>query len=486
MTRLSALRRAMAFDQGRGIARASRRHVQLTDTPLVISLHCVAGEPFAPWALVWGIDPQRPAGSVLIPEPRDRTSRYQVLTRFAEGLCAYVAEHLAYDLVRTPRSGKLVPVTRSAPQIVVPTRSAASALTRVAGRGVPRVDSIPPVLLWASTHLRWFEQDVRETDGQSLLVPAASALAEHWSTGQAGIEDENLPSVLAWLTSRGKTRDARLADIAAAEKQTWGDQRDPDRDQLLMTLVGRYNDTDDPAARQAAVRDIEGEVLPTLVDAYRGTHQALALLRTLPEGPSVAERWADDKRAWARHAQRCDTTELPLFAARDSPQVAMRRSAVMEHARARYAAQTVFDDVLLMAEIIENGRAVSGEVVHVDTSNREIRHGRTQARKTPIVTLRTRFPPRLPANESVWWTAVRTVHGQVRRHAPAARRPTDLPIDEPHTIEIALLSGHDHGRTVPAIGSTVTFAAIDPRPSNPVRPATPVPWTHQSPSQDRP
>ncbi len=476
MNTLAALRRAAAFGQGRAVTRASRRHLHLTDMPLVVTLHTVSGEAFAPWALVWGTDPSRPAGSVVIAEPRNRTRRYQGLATFAAGLCDYLDGYLSYEMVRPRRSGAERPVTESAPQIVVPSASAARALVRVAGRGPHGITGIPPALAWCSAHLTWFGQHL-ETDGQALLVPAATALAYHHSTGQADIEDENLPSVLSWITSASPTRAGRLADIAAAERHTWGDLRDPDRDRLLMTLVDRYNIAEEPRARQAAARDISDEVLPTLLDAYRGTHQALALLRTLPAAQTAAERWDADLRAWAWHARRCDAPQPPSFTVRDNPAQAMRNVAELETARARFAAQPAYDDPLLLAELLVDGHGLQGDVEAVDTTHMEVKpDGQIRPSKVPLVTVRTRIMPPLPVGENVWWVANRAVSGEIRTIAPASCRATDPPGADPHTVQIALLSGHQYGRRVPAVGAAVTFAALDPNPSSPIRPAIAVPW----------
>ncbi|MEV4343504.1 hypothetical protein AB0J83_03355 [Actinoplanes sp. NPDC049596] len=479
MNTLAALRRAIAFDDGRAVPRASLRHYHLTDAPLVVCLCTVAGEPFAPWCLVFGTDPDHPTGSVVIAEPRDRTQRYRGLAAFAEGLCDYLSGHLAYDMVRNPLSGVEHPVTAGAPQIVVPTASVAEALIRVAGVGLRKVKGVPPVSHWCNAHLTWLGQRL-ETDGQALILPAATALTFHWATGQGVMEDANLPSVLEWLTSTKPTRDGRLADIAAAEQQAWGDQRDPARDHGLMLRVDRHNKADNAADREEARQAIADEVLPPMLAAYRGCFQALDLLRTLPEAPTAAERWTADKRAWAQHAKRCDAPTPPLFTVRDRPSQAVSNAAALETARARFTAQPVHDDPLILAEAISAGDAFTGEVLATDTTNMEIKPEGSRRTKVPLLTIRCRLRPASGDGHDhaqVWWVVSgRPVSGETRHVTPAARRDTDLPYDEPHTVLIALLSGHDHGRRTPAVGTTVTFTRLDPRPSNAIRPVIATPW----------
>jgi hypothetical protein len=171
----------------------------LAANPLVVCLYTLAGEPFAPLAFMWGTEAQRPVHAVAY-EPRNRDQRYAAVHAFAVGLGAYLAPFL--DVAwQTGSAGSQYPVTVGAPQLVVPNLGTQRALCHHLGRALRyrRADgptAVSAETRWAGAHLTWLDQRT-DLPGQAVVVPATQALAMHWVTGQADLEDENLAATLA-------------------------------------------------------------------------------------------------------------------------------------------------------------------------------------------------------------------------------------------------------------------------------------------------
>jgi hypothetical protein len=291
MSALHVLRKARAATTLRAVPRASRRHLHLAADPLVVCLYTLAGEPFAPLAFMWGTNPRQPAHAVAY-EPRNRDQRYATVHAFAAGLGAYLAPFLDVTW-QTSSAGSPFPVTVGAPQLVVPNLGTQQALCHHLGRALRyrRADGptgVSPETRWAGAHLTWFDQHT-DLPGQAMVVPATQALATHWATGQADLEDENLGATLAWIVN--DPADGMTA-INQAEKTAYGPNTDPDKDKALIELVGAWNRARTPAGKAAAAADIEAHVLEPLTAAYEDTHRAISLLRGLPEAAPAAARWA--------------------------------------------------------------------------------------------------------------------------------------------------------------------------------------------------
>jgi hypothetical protein len=318
-------------------------------------------------------------------------------------------------------------------------------------------------------------------------VPATDALALHWTTGQADVEDQNLAALLAWIDPdpRHTTRAQRLDAVAAAETRAWGPLRDPEDDELLAELVADFNRLrDNEAARQRAAGRIRDAVLPELVDAYRGAHRAIALLGTLRPAGSVTTRWGEDLRQWARHALRCDADVPPRFRARDEVDQAHRAVVDLERAVEAVPAQLAFDDELIMAEYVVAGQAFAGETVAVDLDNRETKPGNRNRSLVPLVTVRTLGRPPLPIGAKVWWTGDSRVGAEIRAVTPTVRRAGDPADDRPYAVQVALIEGHLRGTRAPAVGTGATFTVLEPNPQPWAPRLGPIPWTHRASPQE--
>ncbi|WP_407700954.1 hypothetical protein [Streptomyces hirsutus] len=105
--------------------------------------------------------------------------------------------------------------------------------------------------------------------------------------------------------------------------------------------MSRYDGAGDDRGREALDRRIDrelrGQMLPTWELVWRGVD----LLRSLPEGGHVPERWAYNRRLFAEYATYLEEDSRPQ-ARRDHTVGAARRLARMEETMARYDAERAF------------------------------------------------------------------------------------------------------------------------------------------------
>lgn len=86
-------------------------------------------------------------------------------------------------------------------------------------------------------------------------------------------------------------------------------------------------------------------LLPTWTDVWRG----LDLLRALPPGGHLAERWESDRWSYTGHRDRLAAGEPPQPRVDDAV-TAARKLAQREREQVRVAVQEALDDPLAMAE----------------------------------------------------------------------------------------------------------------------------------------
>jgi hypothetical protein len=287
---LALLRRALAFEQGAAVRQTAYRHIHLTGEHVAVAFSVLSGEPFSVLGIAYGTDPDEPAGSIVVPEPRNRDLRFAALGRFADAFCEYIDSYMGFEMVARKPGGKKYTHCTRAPQIVVANTSAAKALTRAVGRG-PRGVPEPASLAWCSAHLSLLA-DQFDRVGQALLIPAATALASAFATGQGGGEDEHLPAMLAWITPQHTGREERLAAISEAEQQAWAELRNPEDDKVLIALVAAYNAAEQEVEKAAVHQEITGRVEENLRDAYHGTR----ICRPGPSTPNDAAAVALNRR----------------------------------------------------------------------------------------------------------------------------------------------------------------------------------------------
>ncbi|GAA2478908.1 hypothetical protein [Streptomyces gobitricini] len=429
MSLISTLARLEAVESGRAQPLATVRHRHVAERPLVLVPLTTAGEAGAPLGALVGTDPEQPR-LLVVPQPRDRDLRFAFLADLAEAVLPYV-EGYADDVEAAERSetdpetGKKVKVEvelcADAPQLIVPSRAGVE-YVRLLGRSTrfrrtaeqdpetpfPAPPRVPLLGRWL-TH---YGERAR-VPGSSLLLAATDLLNRHWATGQSSLEDQHLGALLAWVdppgggsgaqealrAELGRDRDGQLLCPPA------GPATDPAFDnRLLAPAVERYD-----RARQAlasaedaeaaderlgdlhrAEREIRRLILTQLRPTWHAVWRAVELVRELPPGSRVADRWTRDRWSFTGHRDRVRAGEPPQ-PRRDDAVTAANKLAARESAQAQLEAQEALDDPLVMAERRLTGEAFVAEVVEVTMAWSESRRPAPR----PLLTVRTDDRPHL-------------------------------------------------------------------------------------------
>ncbi|MGV9554924.1 hypothetical protein [Streptomyces sp. NPDC003522] len=454
MSLIAVLARLEAVATGRARPAATVRHRHLSKRPLVFVPLTTAGEAGAPLGALVGTDRDAPR-LLVVPQPRDRDLRFAFLAELADVVLPYIdsyadAVEAAERNETDPGTGKRVKVEvelcSDAPQLIVPSRAGVE-YVRLLGRSTrfrrtaeqdPQTPyPAPPRVPLLGRWLTHFGERSR-VPGSSLLLALTEVLGRHWATGQSGLEDQHLGSLLAWIdppgdeTGAGAALRAELARDAGGQLlcPPAGPATDPAFDnKLLAPAIERYDrartalaaaedglQADDRlgelTAAERAVRDL---VLSRTLPTWEKVWQGIDLLRELPEGAHVEERWTRDRWSFTGHRDRVVAGEPPQ-PRRDDAVTAAGKLAVREREQARLEAQEALDDPLVMAGRRLAGEAFAGEVVDVVMAYGE---GRRPSPR-PLVTVRTDDRPHLGERVKVY----RSLGGKpqaaefVRRAAP--------------------------------------------------------------------
>ncbi|MFI2640599.1 hypothetical protein [Streptomyces sp. NPDC018610] len=487
MSALAAVASLRATETGRAERLTTVRHAHLDERPFVLIPLTLAGEACAPLAALAGTDPQRPV-LLTVRQPRDRAERFRFVERLAALLLPYIeecrtAETETYTVGRGADKEERRRFLR-APQLLVPSGEGI-AYVRLLGRltrlraveGPYAVDlSVPALGKW----LTWFA-DRAEFPGSCLLQAMTRLLSSHWATGQSPAEDSHLASLLAWIAPPDGQTGAQAAREAEEPLRfpPAGPATDPVFDRTLHDLMSRYDEAGDDRGREAVGRQIDrelrGQMLPTWELVWRGVD----LLRELPVGAHVAERWTYDRRQFTEYATYLDNDGRPQ-ARRDHAVGAARRLARMEEAMARYDAERAFDDPLVMAEYELAGEAFTGVVTARD-EDRFVPGARAPVWR-PTITVRSELPVRV---------APRTKVKCPSRPGQPAEIVEVVPDSDGSTVTIQLNGGFNRARKPPAlpgalaeVGETVTYTSVDPKAMPSVLPSEEdTPWTHGGPPE---
>ncbi|WP_030751039.1 hypothetical protein [Streptomyces sp. NRRL S-31] len=437
MSLITALARLEAVDSGRAQPTATVRHRHLSDRPLVFVPLTTAGETGAPLGALVGTDRDAPR-LLAVPQPRDRDLRFTFLADLADIVLPHIdayadAVEAAERTETDPETGKRVKVAAElcadAPQLIVPSRTGLD-FVRLLGRSMrfrrtaeqdpdapyPAPPRVPLLGRWL-TH---YGERAR-VPGSSLLLSLTDLLSRHWATGQSGLEDEHLGALLAWiappppgLTGAEAARRAELARDADGQLlcPPAGPATDPAFDnRLLAPAIERYDRArtalaaaEDPLeadTRLAALTAAERHVRDLVESRTRPTWDAvwwgLDLLRALPAGAHVEERWTRDRWSFTAHRDRVRAGEPPQ-PRRDDAVTAANKLATREREQARLDAQEALDDPLVMAGRRLAGEAFAGEVTDVVMAYSD---GRRPSPR-PLVTVRTEDRPHLAERAKVY------------------------------------------------------------------------------------
>lgn len=559
MSLMNTLARAEAVAGGRAVAAATVRHRHVGGEPFVLVPLTTAGEAGAPLGAMVGTVRDAPE-LLVVPQPLDRELRFGFFAGLAGALLPLLDSYGdEVEVEPATRNREETEVCADAPQIVVP-NSAALEYVRLLGRStrflrtVEDPDAPHPVPVPVPLLGRWLTHyaERARTPGSALLVAMTELLTRHWASGQSAMEDQHLGALLSWIDPPP----GRDGAAAASRAQTGrgpdgllfsppaGPATDPVFDnRVLAPAMTRYDKARDAlradgprdgarsararaelAAAEAEVRRLVGSQLrPAWDDVWRG----IDLLRALPEGAHVAERWKRDRWSFTGHRDRIRAGEPPQ-PKRDDAITAAQKLSGRETAQARLSAQEALDDPLAMAARRLTGEAFTGTVTGVGMTYSEGRRPMPR----PLLTVRTadlpqaepgakayRAVPGAKSAQSAELVAVQELAAVAGPAVPGARRrpehdpdtagqtgADDGPRDdldddrEPEPprgesapgarwdVTVRLTGGMGSGRTpkegsVPGVGETVcfTFFEHEPRGGPALPDAEQTPWTHGGP-----
>ncbi|MGV9393583.1 hypothetical protein ACWDQL_31240 [Streptomyces olivaceus] len=534
MSLITTLARLEAVRSRHAQPAATVRHRHLSDRPLVFVPLITAGEAGAPLGALVGTDRDAPH-LLAVPQPRDRDLRFAFLAELAGIVLPHVEAYAdsveAAERSETdPETGKRVKVEvdlcADAAQLVVPSRAGID-FVRLLGRSMrfrrtaeqdpetphPAPPRVPLLGRWL-TH---YGERAR-VPGSSLLLAMTDLLGRHWASGQSTLEDQHLGALLAWIapddgqgddgyrddgpgggapTGAQAARRAELARDAAGQLlcPPAGPATDPAFDnKLLAPAIERYDrartalaaaedglEADDRlGALTAAEREIralvESRTRPTWDAVWRG----LDLLRALPAGAHVVERWTRDRWSFTSHRDRILAGEPPQ-PRRDDAVTAANKLATREREQARLEAQEALDDPLVMAGRRLSGEAFAGEVVDVVMAYSESKRPSPR----PLVTVRTDDRPHLAERAKVY----RTLNGKPQTAeyvGPALSSPDGAPDDG--TVLLRITDKMGRGKepepgSVPEKGDLLCFTLFEHEQRGGAKLPDPeqTPWTHGGP-----
>ncbi|MEV5240479.1 hypothetical protein AB0K89_15460 [Streptomyces cinnamoneus] len=511
MSLIGTLARMEAVRAGRAQPLATVRHRHLAARPLVFVPLTTAGEAGAPLGALVGTERDAPR-LLVVAQPRDRDMRFAFLAELADVMLPYVE---AYgDAVEheerketDPETGRKVPVEvelcADAPQLLVPS-AAGVEYVRLLGRSMrfrrtaeqdpdaahPAPPRVPLLGRWL-THFG----ERAHVPGSSLLLAMTQLLGRHWATGQSALEDQHLGALLAWIDPPDGTPGGQAALRAELERDAdgllthppAGPATDPVFDnKRLAPAVARYDRARTEAlgaaphrfaAAQEALADADRTLRELLASQLRPTWDAVwhgvDLLRALPEGAHVAERWERDRWSYTGHRDRVRAGEPPQ-PRRDDAVTAARKLAARETAQARLDAQEALDDPLVMAARRLAGEAFAGEVTEVVMEYTQAKVPRPR----PLVTLRTADGPHVADGATLHRVLPdgRTQSAEFVAYGPGG------------TLTVRLTGGMGRGKapdtgSVPEPGHHVCWTLFDhaPRGGPDLPEPEQTPWTHGGP-----
>lgn len=475
MSAISAYARARAVDADRAYPIATRRHLHVSDHPLVFLPLMLAGEANAPLAALVGSDREDPQ-LLVVPQPRNRDLRFEFAARLADIVLPYIDSRTRAGVEPYGKAGELRYL--DAPQMFV-ANPAGVGFVRLFGRSTRLRRTFGPYAVKPQVPLlgRWltYLAERAEHPGSSALVAMTGALGLHWATGQSALEDANLATQLAWITppdGLGGTEAARLAEDPIVFPPA-GPATDPSFDnETLAPAIRLYDEGHHDRAIAVLTRELRGQLEPT----WRQMWQAIDLLRAMPPGDTVAKRWETDRTDFTSYYKYVGSAGSLPQARRDSAVAAARRLQRLEREQAEYDATRALDDPLVMANFRVTGEAFTGRVVSVDDTRRVVSpKGRRVLR--PLVEVRTDDPVRLGTDTKVRSSARR---GQTATVVSVADGLVTLQIEDVMGRGSTPAPG-----SLPAVGDAVTYTSVFPEgfrsPELPKPEDTP--WTHGGPPQ---
>jgi hypothetical protein len=216
---------------------------------------------------------------------------------------------------------------------------------------------------------------------------------------------------------------------------------------------------------------VESRTRPTWDAVWHG----IDLLRALPEGAHVADRWTRDRWSFTGHRDRVLAGEPPQPRLDDAV-TAANKLATREREQARLEAQEALDDPLVMAGRRLAGEAFAGEVVEVVMAYSESKRPSPR----PLVTVRTDDRPHLGERAKVY----RSLGGK-----PQTAEFVGLTEEEEGvSVTLRILDKMGRGRepeegSVPEKGDRLCFTLFEHEQRGGAKLPDPedTPWTHGGP-----
>jgi hypothetical protein len=207
--------------------------------------------------------------------------------------------------------------------------------------------------------------------------------------------------------------------------------------------------------------------------------RGLDLLRALPEGDHVADRWTRDRWSFTGHRDRVAAGEPPQ-PRRDDAVTAANKLATREREQARLDAQEALDDPLFMAGRRLAGEAFAGEVMDVVMTYSE---GKRPSPR-PLVTLRTEDRPHLGERAKVY----RSLNGKPQAAEFVGHEGPDGGGAGDSLVVLRIVDKMGRGKepeagSVPEKGDRVCFTLFEHEQRGGAKLPEPeeTPWTHGGP-----
>ncbi len=458
----------LAAAERRAVAKTTRRHVHLSPHPLVLVGYHLAGDPGAPLALIWGTSRGEEPHCMVVPEPRNRSLRFEALAEFATEFLVYLSRFEGRD-----EAGMCLNV----PQLVVPNAATADWLGGIVGRFTRnlRTDgdgAAPPSVPLAGKYLSFFANLM---PGSSLVLAATDALTTHWQTGQLPSEDLNLGALLGWIDPPAGLDGPQAARVGETSPPA-GPDSDPNWDaETLAELIQEWHAADDETSRSAVRRELVGEIREQLTPAWADCWRALHRLDSLPAADHVTSRWHSDRRSWTGHCDRVAEGRA-YFRNIPTPIQDAAQLRILEARTEELQREMAWDDPLVMAAVVASGEALAGRVVRADTQRR-IQNANGRMVRRPMITIEPVLEFARPAGTALFLSTSPGVKLEV------------LPSDGSGLIRAEVLKGANQTATIgllPNLGDEVVLSPYG-RPEFYQRPKVElIPWTHQQILEDQP
>jgi hypothetical protein len=437
---------------------------------MAVVLWQLGAEPFTAAAIGWGTRRHRLASAVA-GDPRNRDLAFGALLKFARWFNPLFESHASRreTVVRGDHTS-----TRAitAPQVLVANGATVELLgwlgRRLAYLPTDGPHPADPDLVRLGRHLI-FLRNHSAVPGQQLVVSLTDLLGAHWATSQSELERQSLAALDAFIEPPDRKHGFEAA--ADAEEDVVGPLPSGKYDEKLEPLVDQFHQrrggSTDPRIIAPLLAPIEDHYRPHVRRTWELLWRCRDRELTLPEAPSAARRWDEDRWAYTGHIDWMARSGLRRT--RQTPRQAVLTLRKLEDATRRLEAEEACDDPLRMIPYLLENRAVRGRVVRVDLEHREMAKRKPMPR--PLVTLLSPDSCPIPLGRKLWWSE----QPDGREFVVQAIAPTP---EGGALVTLKLMTGS--GKTgLPTVGNVACFSIHTTAEGRPTILSRDDPWTHQ-------